>query len=239
MRTNKEKWDHYVNLINERTQAFIKSELGDNLPTVIYEVGYGGKVIECTVRYLDYAHQLNGRSFQLYFFGKNPSKDDIQKMKNFYELNIPYEREKILVYWQGYTSSSAFYYYDPARNKNLFESKSEAEIVGKKIADKKEEESKFRSLHKKDKTYDYASNGYKYLGWQNGWRHVHFDKDGNQTTDPNRKVSWGYIKEDHPEFCKCKELGHYLIEVSHSPRGSENVVSCPICKIYYKYDSSD
>ena len=24
--------------------------------------------------------------------------------------------------------------------------------------------------------------GYKFLGWQNGWKHVYFDEDGNQTT---------------------------------------------------------
>jgi hypothetical protein len=57
--------------------------------------------------------------------------------------------------------------------------------------------------------------GYKHLGWANGWR-------------------------DRPEeLLKCIELKHERDYVAHDKRGFENTASCDICKIYYKYDSSD
>lgn len=91
----------------------------------------------------------------------------------------------------------------------------------------------------KDKNFDYKANGYTFLGWQNGWKHVYFDIQGNVTEDPARKISFGYLPADYPEYCKCKALGHQRIEVQHNSRGSENTVSCPECKIYWKYDCSD
>jgi hypothetical protein len=81
--------------------------------------------------------------------------------------------------------------------------------------------------------------GYKFLGWQNSWKHVHFDKDGKQTDDRSKAVSFGYLTKDYPEYGKCRELGHKYDEVQHNQRGSENTCSCDICKIYWKYDCSD
>ena len=84
---------------------------------------------------------------------------------------------------------------------------------------------------------------YKFLGWQNGWSHVYFDEDGNITTgDLNKgekpKRSFGYTKDKYPEYCDCKDAGHKVDEVQHTRSGSENTVSCDICKIYWKYDCS-
>lgn len=86
--------------------------------------------------------------------------------------------------------------------------------------------------------------GYKFLGWQNGWKHVYFDEDGNQTTGDTSngekpKRTFGYTKEDYPEYRNCVDSGHQRDNISHDNRGSEHTVSCDICKIYWKYDSSD
>lgn len=86
--------------------------------------------------------------------------------------------------------------------------------------------------------------GYRFLGWQNGWKHVYFDEDGNQTTgDPSKgekpKRTFGYTKEDYPEYANCIEQKHVRHEIQHNSRGSENTVSCDVCKIYWKYDCSD
>ena len=89
------------------------------------------------------------------------------------------------------------------------------------------------------KDFDYKVNGYKFLGWQNGWKHVHFDKDGNVTEDKDKRVSFGYRTEDYPEYGKCRDLKHKHTDIQYDRRGSENTVSCPICKIYWKYDCSD
>lgn len=86
--------------------------------------------------------------------------------------------------------------------------------------------------------------GYKFLGWQNGWKHVYFDEDGNITTGDTLKgeksiKTFGYRKEDYPEYANCREYHHQTRHISESSRGYENTVICDICKIYWKYDSSD
>ena len=86
--------------------------------------------------------------------------------------------------------------------------------------------------------------GYKFLGWQNGWKHVYFDENGKITTGDiskgeKPKKTFGYTKEDYPEYGNCKKQKHKTDEVQHNSTGSENTVSCDICKIYWKYDCSD
>ena len=57
----------------------------------------------------------------------------------------------------------------------------------------------------------------KDLGWMNSWR------------------------EDPPEYTKCVELKHKRTDIDVGPphRGIEHVVTCDICKIVCRYDSSD
>jgi hypothetical protein len=62
---------------------------------------------------------------------------------------------------------------------------------------------------------DLKGEGYKYLGWMNGW-----------TSTP-------------PEYTKCQKLGHIMHDISYSNRGSHHTKHCEICKIYCNYDSSD
>lgn len=80
---------------------------------------------------------------------------------------------------------------------------------------------------------------YKFLGWQNGWHHIYLDKDKKPTTDPKEQVYFDYIKEEYPEYRQCIDSGHSRDEISHNNRGSENTISCDVCKIYWKYDCSD
>lgn len=84
---------------------------------------------------------------------------------------------------------------------------------------------------------------YKFLGWQNGWKHVYFDEDGNITTGDTSKGekpkrTAGYLTEDYPEYGACRDAKHKTGRKSMNQYGSENIVWCDICKIYYKYDSS-
>lgn len=56
---------------------------------------------------------------------------------------------------------------------------------------------------------------YKFYGWENAWGHV-------------------------PEEVKnCLNQSHKIDFVEHDKRGMENTASCDVCKIYWKYDSSD
>lgn len=93
--------------------------------------------------------------------------------------------------------------------------------------------------HRNDINHLLVQNNYKFLGWQNGWNHVFFEENHNITEDESKIKSFGYLKEEHPEYVSCHEQNHKIDEVQVNQRGSENVVSCDICKIYWKYDSSD
>lgn len=86
--------------------------------------------------------------------------------------------------------------------------------------------------------------GYRFLGWQNNWKHAYFDEDGNVTTgDASKgekpKKTFGYLTKDYPEYKKCIDADHKRKEKQMTRSGSENVVWCDECKIYYKYDCSD
>lgn len=57
---------------------------------------------------------------------------------------------------------------------------------------------------------------YKYLGWQNSW------------------------EDNYPsEYIKCKKALHNVSTADHNRARTEHTVFCDVCKIYYKYDSSD
>jgi hypothetical protein len=79
---------------------------------------------------------------------------------------------------------------------------------------------------------------YKFVGWMNGWHLVYFDANHNETKDPDKTESVGYLEKDHPEYIRCRKAGHKTEETQKNQRGSENIVSCDVCKIYWKYDSS-
>jgi hypothetical protein len=93
--------------------------------------------------------------------------------------------------------------------------------------------------HKNDIGHLLLQHNYKFLGWQNSWHHVYFDKNHNITKDSSNINSFGYLEEEYPEYIKCRNAGHKTDEIQVNQRGSENIVSCDICKIYWKYDSSD
>lgn len=161
----------------------------------------------------------------------------------YLEENRELAKEDILFAYKergdGYTSSSCFHPFKNDNGRDFVYTSDQANRLSAVKTMKHKMEQEFKETHKKDASYNYAANGYKFLGWQNSWKHVYFDKDHNVTDDPKKRASFGYTKEDYPEYGNCIEQKHQLIEVSHNGRGSENTVSCPVCKIYWKYDSSD
>lgn len=232
-------WNGYMRLINEREKTFIDSIIGEKKPEIIYQVYLGGNLTECFVTDINYT---NG----LYLSKKSPTKEDIQTIKNYYDGDPLMTPDKIAFeyyYLWGDNNerkaSSTHYLYRKDNYCKLTLSKEEAILVSEELIKKNKEEQEWRELHKKDASYNYNENGYKFLGWQNSWNHVYFDAEGNQTDDPSKRVAFGYTKEDYPEYGNCRELKHRTIDVSHNNRGSEHTVSCPECKIYWKYDSSD
>lgn len=80
----------------------------------------------------------------------------------------------------------------------------------------------------------FTIEGYKDLGWQNGWTAIMEEKDG-------RRLFSGKF-EGQPEFNACKEKGHDKRRVDNSMfqnRGTDNIVICDECKHFSHYDCSD
>lgn len=241
MKKNIYKWDRAMAILNKLEEDFM-NETKFVCPEKFYLIGFDGKVKECKFKARKYS---NG----LFFTGKNPKTQDVEKIENAVLNPVQLSTEKIFFdysyeWGDGFKASTSISYKDIINNKKVFSSFEEAEKIALAIRQENQRIKDFKELHKKDTSYNYSANGYKFLGWQNGWNHVYFDEDGNQTTGDiskgeKPKKSFGYTKEQYPEYMNCIESKHIRIEVSHSRSGCENVVSCPICMIYYKYDSSD
>ena len=243
MSTNLEKWEHYKKILDDKFNEFIKT-LDFKIPEIFYLVKPTGKIEPCTPINFTYSYKQTP-----HFFTKKPTKKDVEKIKKILEDTTSFEVERVYLNYSfswGETNKAqtAISLKGILKNETFFLLKEDAEKYSEKILKEIEEKNKFYNTHKKDKDYKYGENGYKFLGWQNGWKHVYFDEDGNVTTGDESKgekpkKTFGYTKEDYPEYGNCREQKHSLIEVSHNSRGSENTVSCPICKIYWKYDCSD
>lgn len=245
MKTNLEKWNHYKAILDNRANEFMDS-LDVNIPEVFYQVTPIGSLTICnTIRRY---YSFKG----LPYFDKRPTK---QNIIDLIKLNdeIHFTSDQIYIEYsyvylmrddREYKATTSISLKNLLDTKNTFLKKEDAEEVASDLKKKFDELNLFRQTHKKDASYDYKSNGYTFLGWQNGWRSIYFDEDGKVTTGDiskgeKPKKSFGYDKEEYPLYGKCMDAGHHRIEVQHNNRGSENTVSCPICKVYWKYDCSD
>ena len=241
MKTNLEKWNYYLDDLNRRADEYMDT-INPLKPIKFWKVNLNGSINECFIQNRNY-------HFRLYFNGKNPTNKDIKKIKNVFESEIVFESEKAYFdykYCWGIFKGKESYSSTSIKVNDLFSSDNafltlhKAESKAKDIVILNEAKERFQDKFKKDKNYNYTENGYKFLGWQNGWEHAYYDEDGNLCSESWKpKKSFGYKTEDYPLFGKCRDLRHQKIEVSHNQRGSENTVSCPICKIYWKYDCSD
>lgn len=247
MPTNLEKWNDLMALIEKRLLDFAILHC-KSIPEKFYYVYPTGNVEECFI--IKPSHRYE---FEAYYRGKSPTKQDVTRLWLATQSEIAYSLDSLYFdYYYFYMlgeekrkAQTAVKYKDlfPPTN-NIFLNKVDANAYGDKLKELRAEEVLFDETHKKGKNYDYRANGYKDLGWQNSWKHVYYDEDGKVTTgdiskgEKPKKTS-GYSKEDYPEYGKCRELNHRTIHVSHNNRGSHHDVSCPVCKILWKYDSSD
>ncbi len=246
MKTNLEKWNFYLSIIKDKTNSFIESQKGGAvIPSVYYAVNPSGKISERTITGIEYAHYRHSGPTSLH--GNKPTRKDVLRISDYANKDIPFIVDNIFFQYSeiwdkenNRTSFSAVKFNDVVKRIGLFYSIEEAEIESKKVLEENRIEKEFKELHKKDAGYKYQDNGYKFLGWQNGWKDERFDEDGKLCSETGKPAkSFGYSKENYPEYSNCINLKHKRIDVSHNQRGSENTVSCPICKIYWKYDCSD
>ena len=243
MKTNLEKWNYYLGIINTKTNEFINSQIeGKTIPTIYYVVTPFGNIVERAIVNIEYYH--NGKT---YFNGKKPTNKNVDEISEYSSKHIHYSCDNIYLKYSeiwdignNLKSISTVKFNDIINEIGLYYSISDAEIASKKILDKNRIDKEFNDQHKKDSKYNYVANGYKFLGWQNGWKYDYYDEDGNLCSETGKQQkSYSYSKENYPEYRKCLDSKHRRINVSHNSRGSENTVSCPICMIYWKYDCSD
>lgn len=247
MKTNKEKWDYYMSILDKKTNDFIETITKVNdIPECFYFIYPSGNLVKRTLKKLSYSHYKHDDS-RVYFSGKTPTKIDVAELKKYSESEIPFDNNNVFYEYseiwdveRNLISSSAVKLFDVINEVNIFKSLEKAEECSKNTLEEYKKRTEFLETHKKDISYNYSANGYNFLGWQNGWSHVYFDEDGNLCSESGKpRRSFGYSKEQHPEYRNCVDSKHTRIEISHNNRGSENTVSCPLCKIYWKYDCSD
>ena len=135
MRTNLEKWNYYMGLINAKEQEFINSNIKD-IPTCIYEVYQSGKLRTLNVTNVRYRNELYGVN--------NPSREDVAKIKSYFENMPDMTIEKVSIDLectdQGYKSSSAVRYLE--MKEKYFTSKDDADKKASELTEikRKEEE---------------------------------------------------------------------------------------------------
>jgi len=244
MKSNLEKWNYYLSIINDKTDKFINSQKeGRDIPEKYFAVYPTGKIVERNIFGVTYSHYRHRGT--TYFTGKLPTRKDVLQLKAYSELNIPFSIDNIWfsyreIYGGHFTSVSSVSFSDITNQRGLFFTFDEAQAYSERVIEKIKEDTAFNEKHAKDVSYNYAANGYKFLGWQNGWKHEYYDEDGILCSISGKpSKSFGYSKENYPEYRKCIDAKHRRIEVHHNYRGTENTVSCPICKVYWKYDCGD
>lgn len=213
--TNQKKWDFLQAELDRLLSEFVKSIIPE-LPKNIYKVEPSGWLCEGSDIKPYYLYPFN-----IFLRGKSPTKKGIEELSDNISKGIEFSVDKLAFeYAYGWgTESKAItgisYKNFSEMKPPFFLSKEMAEQYSVGIKEQNRKDKEFDEMHKKDASYDYSANGYKFLGWQNGWR------------------------EDPPEHVSCRALHHRTVNVSHNNRGSEHSVSCPICMIMSKYDSSD
>lgn len=226
MRTNIDKFNYYKNIIVNQEWDFLQSIT--DYPKELYEVLGSGIVRTYTFDHFSYKHPVS------LFFHIKPTKEDVTKLAQYAASKIDFATENVLWcygYKDSFGAATGCWKFNELKSKNLYFDVDLAQQQAEIIADFN------KRVIKKDVSFDYKE--YKFLGWQNGWKHVYYDKNFVITTDNTKRVSFGYTKEDYPEYGLCRELKHPTFTVQHNSRGSEMTVSCDICKIYWKYDCSD
>lgn len=231
MKKNIDKWNFFKEMIDERTRIFLKP-FTETIPEIFYKIS-GHSVIECTFIDLTYSYE-----FRIPYWTKKPSNEDVKEIERLAKMEISFEQERIFVN-HSYKWSENNTARTAVKIKDVYAKYDYAKSIADELKKEHDERRAYLELHKKPVGYDYNQNGYKFLGWQNGWKHRYFDENGNVTEDQQKAKTFGYLTEDYPEFGKCRDMKHITIQVQHNQRGSENTVSCPICMIYYKYDCSD
>lgn len=240
MRTNIGKFNALKKIVLNKVAIYTKELVKKYaLPSKLYTIDYDFSITELHIKNIYISHSA------LEYYTKKPTKLDIANLKDFIEhddyCNITYIRVGyVLKNIEGNIQKGSTIFKNILDKTVYFYSKEKAIEASKIMLKEREKAVAFQIKYAKPKNYDYNANGYRFLGWQNNWQHEYYDKDKNLCSESKKPpVYFDYNANKYPEYAHCKTMKHRLIEVSLSDTGSEHIVSCPICKVYWKYDSSD
>jgi len=250
MRTNREKYIYYLNKIKERDISFIDGVLkGIVIPEVLYRVYPMGKISAVRVVGIHYYHRElhyyhKGLNIYGFYEDKYISRKEVKDLKDFYDNidSVVYDLSHVFVdyeetYGDGYVAKSFFKLVDVLGRNGIYDNIGEA-VIDSEV--KIEENNRMREYREKYSNEGViGALGFDFLGWQNGWESEYYDEDGNLCSESGKeRKSFGYSGDKYPRYRKCIDSGHVRINEQKTRSGSENLVVCPECKIYWKYDCS-
>lgn len=237
MRTNKEKWQHNIEILNKKTNDFILPLIEkDPTPAKYYVVYPTGVISERNVTGVEYHHNL-----KISLENNKPTKKDVEELINYVTNEIIFSIDNVYFTYTEFITNlhtkGFVRFTDLLNQKNLFHSISDAEVKAKEVTEFMDEKKKFMNDMRQDSAA--VLKDYKFLGWQNGWLYEDYDEDGNLCSETGKiRKSVGYSKDKHPEYHNCRSHKHRIFEFSKNTRGTENIVVCRVCQIYWKYDCS-
>lgn len=213
MRTNIEKWNYYLSILNNRTKNFIDSNIDITIPNIFYITHNNGKIDECETIEIEYLHSRHG--FKSYI-GKNPTKKDIERIIEYSTNDIPFSIEYIYIKYIYLNNSeitkSSIKFSDLKTSSNLFKNRFDAEYKSSEILNEIKIHNNNISKYLNYTDDDYISDGFKFLGWINSWSNIN-------------------SLEDHSDYYDCIKSKHDIINIRI---GKIEISCCPICKIYWK-----
>ncbi len=131
--TNIEKWNYWKGIIDAREKLFVEAEVAE-IPIALYSVYPNGTIGEKIVTQVTYNNQ------QYFGFNKRPTKNDVDKVKQFAENNRLLLKENIRYHYEekhNYGKSSGAV---KINDLHTFLAKEDAERKSADIKDKKAHE---------------------------------------------------------------------------------------------------
>jgi len=97
MKTNLDKWDYHLDILNARTESFIKEAFQDDpAPETLYEVTPIGTVKVYTVTDINYRFPRND-GIRPYFYGKKPTREEVQRIATAAIEEIDFNKANIVL----------------------------------------------------------------------------------------------------------------------------------------------
>ena len=240
METNLEKWNALISKLDEKTNAFLKEATKDmEIPKKYYVVYPNGDLEKRDVIKLYYNHDWH------YYYKKvEPTKKELDELNKYYE-EVYFSKEYIYIE-VGYERSEGDLSFrldnliKVLNEDNYYFSYEKAKAEGDKIKAFYKQQEEFVRLNEQEGGFDYEAHGYKYLGFEEDWTYGDLDEDEELCSKTGKPMhSYGYSKTENPEFKKCREAKHKLLRYTESSKSTNNIRCCPICKIYWRFDSRD